>query len=105
MTAVQEFQKKHGQSWQKIVTSPAFADAMSLLNVEKVNAIIALQDADIEKNSREILADLRGHLAHENSLATLHERRTFDPTDLPPETYESEEAAPTTTGKPKRKKD
>jgi hypothetical protein len=101
MSPVDEFKKAHGEEWSKIVRSKAFNAAMVLLSAEKTNAIVKLTDEQIEKNGREILADLRGHISHENNLFTLHERKTFEISDLPPEDYEAEIATRT---KPKRKK-
>lgn len=44
---------------------------MSLLNLSKISTIQNLSDDDIEKNGKLILADLRGHLTHENELFAL----------------------------------
>src|SRR5882724_6579863 len=100
MTAIEEFQKECGEEWSKIVHSKAFTAAMVLLSAEKTNAIVQLSDEHIEKNGREILADLRGHLKHENDLFTLPVRKTFQISDLPTEDYSEGEPTP----KPKRKK-
>ncbi len=103
MSPVQEFQKQHGAAFVKIVTSPAFNAAMLLLNLEKMQKITALTPEDIKTHGPEILADLCGHLKHENDLMALYERKTFDLSQLPEETYGAEEE--TTTTKRKRKKD
>jgi hypothetical protein len=98
MTRTEEFQKKYGPDYAKTIHEPAFTDAMLLLNLEKLDRIVNLSDEEIEKHSREILSDLRGHLKHELDLMMLHERRTFDPAGLPTETYEPPEPV-----EPKRK--
>jgi hypothetical protein len=95
MTRTEEFQKKYGPDYAKTIHQPAFTDAMLLLNLEKLDRIVNLSDEEIEKHSREILADLRGHLKHELDLMMLHERRTFDPSELPAETYDPPEPEPT----------
>lgn len=103
MSPVQEFQRKHGEAWSKIVRNPAFADAMTLLNVEKMQKITELSPEQIHAYGPEILADLVGHVKHENDLFTLHEHKSFDLGDLPPEDYSTpsdEEESP----KRKRKK-
>jgi hypothetical protein len=104
MTRTEEFQKKYGPDYAKTIHEPAFTDAMLLLNLEKLDRIANLPDEEIEKFSREILADLRGHLKHELDLMMLHERREFDPTGLPVETYEPPEPE-TTKRKTKRKEE
>jgi hypothetical protein len=104
MTSAQEFQHKHGEAYSKLVRSGAFQDGMFLLNSEKLKRITILTNDEIANHSREILADLRGHLQHEINLATLHDRRNFDLSDLPQETYEPDEESSVTT-KRKRKKD
>jgi hypothetical protein len=103
MTRAEEFQKKYGPDYAKTIHQPAFTDAMLLLNLEKLDRIANLPDEEIEKHSREILADLRGHLKHEVDLMMLHERREFDTSDLPSETYEPPEPETTTKRKTKRK--
>jgi hypothetical protein len=101
MTEVEEFQKKHGGDWTKIIRSPAFSDAMLLLNLKKMKELTSLNPDQIRANGTEILADLVGHLKHENDLMTLHEVRSFDVTDLAEhETYPDEELP---TAKKKRK--
>jgi hypothetical protein len=82
MTATEEFLKKHGSEWAKIVRSAAMNDALLLLNVEKLKSVTNLQAKEIHEHGPEILADLVGHLKHENDLLTLHEHRTFEMTEL-----------------------
>lgn len=104
MTDVQIFQKAHGEAYSKLVNSRAFNEGMFLLNSEKLKAITILGDDDIEKNSRVILADLRGWLQHELLLSTLHDRKTFDPAELPAETYEGEDEPPAASSSKRKKK-
>lgn len=103
---VQEFKKKHGITYGKILASSAFQDAMLVLNVEKMKEITALQPAEIKENGAEILADLCGHLKHENDLVSLLERKEFKVSDLPAETYEPEriETLPTRKRRTTKKK-
>ena len=72
-----EFQVQYGAEWLSITKSPAFLAGMQLLNVRKLKGLTALTDEQIEKNGREILSDLRGHLQHEEDLLTLHDKREF----------------------------
>src|SRR5437667_9728618 len=72
---LEEFQAAYGNDWIQIIQTPAFRSAMQLLNVQKMESITNLPNEQIEKNGREILADLRGHLQHENNLLILHEKR------------------------------
>lgn len=88
---VKDFQREHGPEFAKIIGSPAFMAAMELLDHEKADDITNLPNEDVEKYARIILADLRGHMKHEENLMTLHERKTFVIGDLPAETYAGEE--------------
>ncbi len=72
LTDLQEFQKVYGAQWLAVTQSAAFREAMFLLNKKKLSRLTSLTDEQIEKNGREILADLRGHLQHEDDLLTLH---------------------------------
>lgn len=90
MTPTQEFQKSHAEEWSKIIRSPAFSAAFALLNQEKIEKIIELTPEQIKENGIAILADLAGHLKHENDLVTLNDRKTFDLSQLPPEDYAGE---------------
>lgn len=72
---LEEFQAAYGSEWEQIKRTPAFMSAMQVLNVRKLNYITALSDAQIEGNGKEILADLRGHLKHENDLFTLNDQK------------------------------
>ncbi len=71
-TDLEEFQSQHGPDWLNIIRHPAFIAGMQFLNVRKLKEITNLQDEQIEKNGREILASLRGQLKHEDDLFTLH---------------------------------
>jgi hypothetical protein len=102
MSRIEEFQKKHAGDYAKAIHEPSVMDGLLLLNLDKLDRIVNLSDEEIEKHSREILSDLRGHLKHELDLMMLHERRTFDPAGLPSETYEPPEPEPTTKRKTKR---
>ena len=73
-TDLQDFQKAYGAQWLIIVQSTPFREAMYLLNKTKLASVTNLSDDHIERNGREILADLRGHLKHEDDLLTLHSR-------------------------------
>lgn len=50
---------------------------MSLLNLRKIAGVAALSDEQIEKDGKLILADLRGHLNHENDLINLSTAQEF----------------------------
>jgi hypothetical protein len=71
-TDLEEFQSQHGPDWLRIIQHPVFVAGMQFLNVRKLKEITNLQDEQIEKNGREILASLRGQLKHEDDLFTLH---------------------------------
>src|SRR3954469_21160811 len=73
----EEFQRAYGDEWIRTIKSPAFRAAFQLLNVRKLDAITALSNEQIEKNGREILSDLRGHLQLENDIFGLHEAKDF----------------------------
>ncbi len=72
---LEEFQSQYGADWVNIKQHPAFMAGMQLLNVRKFKGITFLSNEEIEKHSREILADLIGHLKHEEDLFTLDEKR------------------------------
>lgn len=76
-TDFEEFQRAYGDEWLRTIQSPGFRAAMQLLNIRKLESITNLSNEQIEKNGREILSDLKGHLQHENDLLTLHEKRDF----------------------------
>jgi hypothetical protein len=71
-TDLEEFQSQYGGDWLKITQHPAFIAGTQLLNIRKLKSVTSLSDEQIEKNGREILADLRGHMKHEDDLFTLH---------------------------------
>ena len=80
-TDLQEFQKAYGAALLQITQSTPFREAMYLLNKAKLASITGLTDEHIEKNGREILADLRGHLKHEDDLMSLPTRTEEFPTE------------------------
>ncbi len=69
---LEEFQSQYGGDWLQITRHPAFIAGTQLLNIRKLKSVTNLSDEQIEKNGREILADLRGHMKHEDDLFTLH---------------------------------
>ncbi len=71
-TDLEEFQSQYGGDWIQITRHPAFIAGTQLLNIRKLKSVTNLSDEQIEKNGREILADLRGHMKHEDDLFTLH---------------------------------
>lgn len=87
MTPLKEFQARFGSEYNGIVTSECFAQALSISNAEKIQAIAALTDEEIDSKGKIILADLRGHLQYEAALLGLHERKEFVFGQLPPEEY------------------
>lgn len=93
LTDIQEFQKAFGPQWLAIIQSAPFREAMYLLNKEKLDSITNLSDEVIEKNSREILGDLRGHLQHENNLMSLHARVEGFPSEDIEEYFSPEQIA------------
>lgn len=91
---LKEFKAGHGNEWHIIVNSPAFKAAMLLLNIRKLNTLTTLSNEDIEQHGREILADLRGHLQHENDLVSLHTKEDFSlPYEEPEDYYSPEQIA------------
>ena len=74
---LEEFQALYGAEWLNIVRNPAFIAAAQLLNIRKLKSITNLSDDQIERNGREILSDLRGHLKHEDDLFTLQDQKDF----------------------------
>ena len=74
VTDLQEFQKAYGAALLQITQSTPFREAMYLLNKAKLASITGLTNEHIERNGREILADLRGHLKHEDDLMSLPTR-------------------------------
>ena len=79
---LEEFQSQYGGDWLNITRSPAFIAGTQLLNIRKLKSVTNLSDDQIRENGREILADLRGHMKHEDDLFTLHNATDFK---LPPE--------------------
>jgi hypothetical protein len=77
MSDLDNFQKEHGDQWATITQHPAFGAAMSFLNLRKIAGIAALTDEQIESSGKLVLADLRGHLNHENDLINLATAQDF----------------------------
>jgi len=86
MSDLKSFQDEHGEQWNAITQHPAFAAALSFLNLQKIIRIAVLTDEEIEKNGSLIVADLRGHLNHENDLLALGTKQDLTFQNLP-ETY------------------
>ena len=72
LTDLAAFQKQWGAQWSTAIRSPMFQTAIVLLNLRKLKGITNLSDDEIAKNGNLLLADLRGHLKHEEDLMTLH---------------------------------
>lgn len=89
LSDLQAFQKAYGAQWISIIRSDAFREAMFILNRSKLDALTNLSDEAIEKHSREIVGDLRGHLKHEMDLMTLHTREEGLPLGEETEEYYS----------------
>jgi hypothetical protein len=77
LSALKNFQARHGASWASIVNSQAFAEALTLANLERIKEISQLSDEEIAGKAHVLLADLRGHFRYENALLTLHEPKDF----------------------------
>jgi hypothetical protein len=76
-TDLSQFQAKFGSTWKAIVDSPAYQAGTQFLRNRKMERISLLSEAEIEKNGREYLADLRGYLQHEDELMKLPEMTDF----------------------------
>lgn len=77
MSDLEDFQRDHGDQWASITQHPAFGAAMSLLNLRKIAGIATLSDEQIASTGTLVLADLRGHLNHENDLINLSAAKEF----------------------------
>ena len=77
MGDLEDFQERHGAAWEEITQSPAFGAAMQFLNLAKIAQITALTPEEIESKGKLVLADLVGHLNHENDLMRLSARKEF----------------------------
>jgi hypothetical protein len=107
MSDLENFQREHGDQWTSITQHPAFSAAMSLLNLRKIAGVAVLTDEQIEKDGKLILADLRGHLSHENDLINLSTAQEFVFGEPLRETYpdpatESEQSAEPGSSAPKK---
>jgi hypothetical protein len=88
---LKDFQAKYSDVWKKIVDSPAYRAGVQFLRNKKLDTILNLSDDAIEKNGREIAADLRGFLQFENELLTLPEMPDFSLPFEEPDEYRSPE--------------
>lgn len=88
---LKQFQAKYGSDWKKIVDSPTYQAGVQFLRNRKLERVALLSEADIEKNAREHLADLRGYLQHENDLNSIYEMTEFTIPFEEPDQYLSPE--------------
>ncbi len=72
---LEEFQALYGADWLNIVRNPAFIAAAQLLNIRKLKGITNLSPEQIKENGCEILANLVGHLKHEDDLFTMQDQK------------------------------
>lgn len=87
MSDLKRFQEEHGEQWASITQHPAFMAALSYLNLEKIREITNLSDEEIKTNGHIKLADLRGHLKHEEDLYALATKQDLTFRPAPPEEY------------------
>lgn len=88
---LKQFQAKYASTWKQIIDTPAYQAGIQFLRNRKLDSIANLNEEQMEKNSREYLADLRGFLQLENEMATLHEMTEFTLPFEEPEVYLSPE--------------
>ena len=88
---LKQFQAKYGAILKQIVESPAYQAGTQFLRNRKMERISLLSEAEIEKNGREYLADLRGYLQHEDELLKLPEMTDFTLPFEEPDEYISPE--------------
>ena len=88
---LKQFQAKYASIWKTIVDSPAYQAGVQFLRNRKLERVSLLSEAEIEKNAREHLADLRGYLQHETELEHLHEMTDFSLPFEEPDEYISPE--------------
>src|SRR5215469_8408748 len=91
MSDLENLQKKYGPEIQKMLRTAALQNALSFLNLRKLEYIANLSDDDIKDHAQTILADLRGHLKHEYDLVNIHRMKEFKMTEEPPGEYVSPE--------------
>lgn len=72
---LKEFQQSYGPEWAQVISSPAFAAALSLCRDEELQKVHILTDAEIESHGKVALAHLRGFLKYEFGLLGLHEKK------------------------------
>jgi hypothetical protein len=88
---LKQFQAKYGAVLKTILESPAYQAGTQFLRNRKMERISLLSEAEIEKNGREYLADLRGYLQHEDELLKLPEMTDFTLPFEEPDEYISPE--------------
>ena len=88
-----EFQKAYGAALLQITQSTPFREAMYLLNKAKLASITGLTPQMIERDGRVILANLVGHLQHEDDLMSLPTRTEEFVTEEPEEYLSPTQAA------------
>ena len=76
-TDLKEWQARFAADWIRYINHPSFQAGIQFLRNRKLERVALLNEEQIEKNGRELLADLRGYLQHENELLTLHEMTDF----------------------------
>ena len=74
---LKQFQAKYASQWKKIVDSPVYQAGVQFIRNRALERVSLLSEDEIEKHSREHIAELRGILRHENDMGTLHEMTDF----------------------------
>jgi hypothetical protein len=74
---LKQFQAKYASQWKKIVDSAPYQAGTQFIRNRALERVSLLSEDEIEKHSREHLAELRGILRHENDMGTLHEMTDF----------------------------
>ena len=87
VTKIEEWQAAYGDEWSRIVTSPAFTNALWVLHNEKLKEMTTLTPEQIGDHGKERLAEFKGYLTHEEDLLTLHTKREFSLPYEEPEEY------------------
>jgi DNA-binding ferritin-like protein (Dps family) len=88
----QQFKKKHGAEWAKLVRSEMFNDAIETLETAAVELkVLDLSPKDVHDFGPQIVAAQQGFLSYANALSTLHEPPKKEITDLGPAQYPNPE--------------
>lgn len=74
---LKQFQAKHARAWKRILDSPVYQAGTQFLRNRALEKVALLSEEEIEKHSREHLAELRGILRHENDLESLPDMTDF----------------------------